>query len=447
MTKRQNTYLLSISFFLIPLFLFSQDKTTSLSVKQAIDYAISNNTNVLNAQLDYKSAKERENEIRGIGLPQISGSFDVKDFIELPTQLLPAEVFGGPAGTFIPVQFGTKFNSTGGIQASQIIFNPDYFVAITSKGTLKELAEKNVERTKIETSVAVSKAYYNVLVNRKRLKLLEANVQRIGKLNEDTKALFENGFVEKIDADRVEVTYNNLLVEKEKTERLVGLSDALLKFQMGMDINTPVVLTDSLSDPAVELKDSLSKSAYQNRVEYSLLETTKKLNEAELRKNRMGYIPSLVFYGSLNAQQQSNRFEIFNSNSKWYTYDLIGGTLSLPIFDGLQRHYRIQQSKISVMKADNNLKALENAINLEISSAEINFKNAYTTLSTQKRNMELAENVYNVSKIKYDQGVGSNLEVMNAETALKEAQTNYYNALTDYYIFKVDYDKATGAIK
>ena len=425
----------------------AQEKQTSLSLKQAIDVALTNNVNILNSTLDYESAVAREKEIRSAGLPQISGSFDVKNFIELPTQLLPAEIFGGPPGTFIPVQFGTKYNSTGTIQASQLIFNPDYFVAIVNRRNIKALAEKNVERNKIETTVIVSKAYYNVLISKERLKLLYANVARIKKLKDDTQALFENGFVEKIDADRIEVAYNNLLVEKEKVERLVGLSEALLKFQMGMDIKNPVVLTDSLKEPELIPMDSLQKVNYQSRVEYSLLETQKVLNRADVKRNRLGYLPSMVFYGSLSAQQQSNEFEIFDTKKRWYPIGVIGATISMPIFDGLQRHYKIQQARVNYLKTENTLKSLENAIDLEVSSSSINFRNALSSLQTQKKNMELAENIYNVSKIKYEQGVGSNLEVMNAETSLKEAQTNYYNALTDYYLYKIDYDKATGQLK
>ncbi len=425
-------------------------QTKSFSLKEAIDYALTHNALNLNAGIDVQISTAKKNEIRGIGFPQISGSFDLKDYVELPTQLLPGEIFGGPPGSFIPVKFGTKYNATAGVQASLIIFNSDYIVALQSSKTFLELSEKNAQRTNIETTVAVSKAYYSVLVNRQRLQLLEANVHRIKKLFDDTKALNQNGFVEKIDVDRVEVAYNNLIAEKEKVARLIVIAEYLLKFQMGIDIQTQILLTDSMNlNEIPQMPDTsiAAKFDFINRIEYSLLINQRKLNELDWKRNKMGYLPTLFAYSNLSTQAQRNDFDIFNTDKRWFPIGIIGLTLNVPIFDGLQKNYRIQQSKLSLMKTQNLISHTENAIKLEISSSLTLYQNAIQSLSTQKKNMELAQGVYAASKIKYDAGVGSNLEVMTAETLLKEAQTNYYNALYEYYVAKVDLDKATGIIK
>ena len=425
-------------------------QTKSFSLKESIDYALTHNALNLNADIDVQISTAKKNEIRGIGFPQISGSFDLKDYVELPTQLLPGEIFGGPPGSFIPVQFGTKYNATAGVQATLAIFNSDYIVAIQSSKTFLELSQKNAQRTKIETTVAVSKAYYSVLVNMQRLQLLDANIKRIKKLFDDTKALNQNGFVEKIDVDRVEVAYNNLIAEKEKVARLIVIAEYLLKFQMGIDIQTPILLTDSMNFNEIPQMPDTSVAAkfdFINRIEYSLLLNQRKLNELDWKRNRMGYLPTLFAYSNLSAQAQRNEFDIFNTGKRWYPIGIIGMTLNVPVFDGLQKNYRIQQSKLSLMKTQNLISHTENAIKLEISSSLTVYLNAIQSLSTQNKNMELAQGVYDASKKKYDAGVGSNLEVMTAETSLKEAQTNYYNALYEYYLAKVDLEKATGAIK
>jgi outer membrane protein len=230
---------------------FSQSESgKSFTLKEAQDYAVKNNVNVLNANLDDEIAKNYNKEIRGIGFPQISGSFDLKDFEVIPTTIFPDFITPAVigintyyfdqtptkeyvAGDGTPVKFGTKYNATAGLSASQIIFSSDYFLALKASKALLELSHKSSDRTKIETQIAVAKAYYAVLVYRERLNLMYANVERIRKLKDDTKALNDNGFVEKIDLDRVELTFNNLLVEKEKVERLVGLTELALKFQMG----------------------------------------------------------------------------------------------------------------------------------------------------------------------------------------------------------------------
>lgn len=423
-------------------------QSKSFSLKEAVEYALTNHPGVKNAEEDVQSSDYKRKEIRGIGLPQISSSFDVKDYEKLPTQLLPGDFFGKP-GQYIPVQFGVKYNATGTIQASQIVFNSDYIVALQSSKSFMELSEKSLGKTKIETTVLVTKAYYNALVSKERAKLIDANVDRLKKLLDDTKALFNNGFVEQIDIDRITVAYNNLLSEKEKIERVVGLTEMLLKFQMGLSIKTSITLTDVLKLEELSNVDtaSVSNFDYKNRIEYSLLLSQRKLNELDIKKNNMRYFPSIVLYGNLSSQAQRNSFDFFDTDKKWYPIGIIGGTITLPIFDGFQNHYRSQQSKINLIKTQNNLLLLENAIDLEIQTSQTSYLNALNSLQTQKSNMELAQGVYNVAKKKYDQGVGSNLEVMNAETSLKEAQTNYYNAMYEYYVAKVDFEKATGKIK
>lgn len=423
-------------------------QTQSFSLKEAVAFALKNHPVIKNAEADVKSSEYKRKEIRGIGFPQISTSFDLKDYEELPTQLLPGDFFGMP-GTYIPVKFGVKYNATGAIQASQILFNSDYIVALKSSKSFMELSEKNLQKSKIETTTLVSKAYYNVLVNRERAKLIEANLDRLKKLLDDTKALLSGGFVEKIDADRVTVAYNNLLSEKEKVSRLVGLTEILLKFQMGIDLTTPILLTDGLNleePPAID-SVQISSFDFNNRIEYSLLQSQRKLNEIDIKKSNWRYFPSVVLYGNYSQQAQRNEFDFFDTDKKWFPIGLIGGTISLPIFDGFQNHYRLQQSKINLLKTQNNLRMLENSISLEIQSSQISYLNTLNSVKTQKSNMELAQGIYDVAKKKYDQGVGSNLEVMTAETSLKEAQTNYIGALFDYYVAKIDFEKATGKIK
>jgi outer membrane protein TolC len=454
--------------FLFIFFLFSADvfaqENSSFSLQQAIEYANQHNATVLNAGIDEKIADAKVKEIIGMGLPQLNASFDIKDFEKIPTQFIPD--FLSPAVYHIlkdenlvqtepqnnndvfPVQFGTRWNATAGLTASQLIFQPSYLVGVQASKTYREISRQNLTRTKMETSVAVSKAYYNALVSRERFKLLEANVVRLKKLKDDTKALYDNGFVEKIDYDRVQLAFNNVSTEKENVSRLLELSDKMLKLQMGMDINSTLTLTDSLSSETLKnISVSAEKPDATKRIEYSMLETQKRVNTLELKNNRTGYIPSLVAYGSLNTSAQRDKFDIFESGKKWYPTGLIGATLSWNLFDGFQREKKIQQAKLNLQKTENTMANASNAFSLEAEAARAQLLNALASYNTQEENLNLANEVVRVSKLKYDQGVGSNLEVINAETSLREAQTNYYNALFEALVGKVDYDKAMGNIK
>ena len=420
----------------------------NFSLQQCIEYAYQNQVEVLNAQLDERIAKAKINELIGTGLPQINGSFDIKDFLAIPTQLIPGEFFGGPKGTFIPVKFGTQFNTTADLSASQLLFDGSYLIGLKASKTYYELSQKNTSRTKIETSTIVTKAYYSVLITAEKMNLLDANVTRLKKLLDDTKALNENGMVEKIDLDRVTVAYDNILVEREKIMRFVELSNNLLKYQMGMDLKSTLTLTDNLI--TLDLLKWESKADgfdYTKRIEYSLMETQKRLGELDLKRYKAGYLPSLVAYGDLSTSAQRNTFNITNSHEKWYPTGLIGAKLTLPIFDGLQKNARVSQAKINLKKLENQQLNLHQSLSLQMTSAKTVFDNSIASLNVQKENIILAENVYNISKKKYDQGVGSNLEVVTAQTALKEAQDNYYGALYDALNAKVDLDKALGNIK
>ena len=266
---------------------------------------------------------------------------------------------------------------------------------------------------------------------------------------DDTKALMENGFAEKIDFDRLTVAYNNLLVEKEKVDRLLSTGINFLKFQMGMEINADLTLTDKLEDVKFDLGALVQpdKFDYSKRIEYGIMETSFKLAKLDLKRQRFSYLPNAFAYGSINQSAYRTEFDMFNSSTPWYPTSLIGASVKVPIFSGLTRHAKNQQAKLSLQKAENNLANIKKVIDMDLAASTINITNAAATVENQKKNIAIAEDVAKVAKKKYDAGVGSNLEVVTSESALKEAQTNYISALYDAIIAKIDFDKANGNLK
>lgn len=436
--------------------LMAQDSQqgNSFSLQQAIDYALKNSPSQLNAELDLQSAAYRKSEITGIGLPQINASFDLKDYLRLPVQVVDQHAFSPlvPEGTYTTLTFGVKYNSTAGINVSQLIFSSDYIFGLKASSEFMNLSRMGVVRSKAEVVAAVSKAYYNVVINRERVALLDANIARLDKTLKDTKAFNGQGFVENIDVERLEVAMNNLQNEKVKIEKLIGLSESLLKFQMGYKINDPITLTDKINMDAQDAQPlGLSKIDITQRPDYKMLQGQQNLLDIDVKRLKYGYLPTLAAYGAfqmITNRPNANIFESDDTNpvKKWYRVGLIGVTLNLKVFDGLQGHYKIQQAKITALKNQNTLRNLELGAELEATSASISYDNAIVSVQTQKRNMELAQHVYDVTQKKYMSGVGSNLEVVTAETSLKEAQTNYLNAVYDMLVAKIDYQKATGTL-
>lgn len=425
-----------------------QSAAQVFSLQQAIDYAIKNQVDIQNAELETEISRARTNELIGIGLPQVNGSADMSKYLEIPTSFVPAEFFGGEPGTYAPVQFGLPYVANGGISASQLLFDGTYLVGLKASKTYVELSRKKLQQSKIETAVGVSKAYYYVLVAEERLKQLNSDLARLGKLKDDTKALYDNGFVEKIDFDRIELSYNLVQSSLAQTQRFVSNSYNILKFQMGIDLSTPVSLSENISDIKFDAntinRDSVK---YENRIEYGILNTQYELAGLDLKRYKTSRWPSLVAYGNLNYNASRTEFNFFDPGYKWYPTAVIGATLSVPIFRGYTIGYQVQQAKLRVHQVENSFFKLEQGIQLEHQNAISTLNSNIEKLDTQDKNRSLAREISRVSKIKYDQGVGSNLEVIDAESSLREAETNYYLVLLETIISKIDLDKAAGVYK
>lgn len=421
------------------------------SLNEAIRFATEQNLNVKNSQLDAISADARIKEIKAVALPQVNVSGQFLNNLAIQTVFLPPEFFQLPADAGPqPVRFGVNYQ--GALQASvnQLLFDASYRIGLKAADAYRELAQKNIAASKITTAEQVAKAYYNVLVNQERMKLLDYNIGRLDTLLRETRALNQQGFVEKIDVSRLEVQLNNLQTEKQKVQNLVGLSYYLLKFQMGLGVNDPIVLTDripelSIDDLEREVTSMPATFDYGNRIEFSQLQSQLELANLDIQNTQKQYFPKLSAFFNYGYNNGRNSFGDMLT-TKWFALSSIGLNLSAPIFDGFSKKYRIQQQKLTLEKARNSGDLLKNSIDLQIRQAQITLQNSLQSLRTQQRNLELAQEVLRVTRIKYKEGVGSNIEVINAESASREAQTNYYASLLDYMLTKVDLDKATGKL-
>lgn len=422
--------------------ILNAQEVTKLTLAQSIDYALQNNVNVKSSKADEEIAHQKVNELKGFGTPQINGEATLNDFLQIPVTVLP-ESFEDQFGTRT-VKFGTKYTAVAGLSATQLLFDGSYIAGLQASHTYEDLSTKKTTQTRIETAVAVAKAYYGVLVSKERLILINNNVDRLKKLRDDIKITYETGLAEKLDYDRANLTYNNLVIQQINTERMVDISYKLLKFQMGMDLKTPIDLTDKLDLSKLEnfaLPDSADASL---RIEYSVLQTSRRLQELDLKRYKSAYYPSLVAFGNFSTSGYRDEFTIFNPDYKWYPTSIIGLTLKVPIWDGLQRSSKIKQSKMELQKLEYAKENLVKSIDFEYANAKTNLENNMALLETNKKNREIATEIVRASQIKFDNGIGSSLEVVDAESSLKEADTNYFAALYAAIISKIDLEKSLG---
>ncbi len=445
MKKLRNYSLLMISLLILSMEVRSQ-KIHSFSVQQAADYAKQNSVQVKNALLDILIQKQINRDITSIALPQVNGNASLNHYLQIPTTLLPGEIVGQPAGTFVPVKFGTKWNSNAGVSLSQLLFDGQVFIALKARNGTITLQERIAELTEESIRANVYKVYYQLVNGQTQIELLDANLNRLEKLKHDVQVMYDNGFTERVDIDKLSVQIVNLQTEKLRANNMIGNGYSGLKLLMGMPIQDSLVLTDTLSD--TQIKDGVleaSQFKYTDRKDYQIAEVTNTLNGLNVRRYKLSQIPTIAFVGNYSKQAQRNKFDFFGKGD-WFSTSYIGLQVNVPIFNGFSLNSKIKKAKLELQKSQNQQEALKINIDNEVENAKRNFISAVAAMDYQKKNMTLAEKVYEQTKKKYEIGTGSSSEINTAQVDLKTAQTNYINALNDAIIARVDFLKATGKL-
>jgi len=452
----------------------AQEQTpATFTLEQCIEYALVNSIAAQNAIIDQQIASAKVKETVGLGLPQVSGNASL---VHNPRLQRFFSTFTGSNG-FLPdlsavpnirvgdvvsVEnfFQLKNSGVASVTINQLVFSGSYLVGLQASQAYKDLSYKTATQTKEQIVQQVTKAYYSILINKERIELFTNNISRLDSLLKSTTALNKNGFAEAIDVDRIKVAYNNLKSEQNKFLNINELGLELLKFQMNYPMDQPITVTGNIQDVKIDVNQASYTDGwdYKMRSDYKVLEANKRLQELNIKNQYAGALPTISAFGNFGYNTQSGDIGgLFTTNSgisdngligpdRWYNYSQLGVSMNVPIFTGFQRHYKIQQEKLTLKKIDNGFRSLKQGIDLETKQASISFENAITSLTAQMENMDLASNVSRITKIKYEQGVGSNLEVVDAENSLRQAQTNYYSALFDAMIAKVDLDKAYGKL-
>jgi outer membrane protein TolC len=401
---------------------------------------------VKNALLAIEVQAQTNREIAGAALPTINTNVSGTDYLKIPTSLLPGQIFGGAAGTFIPVQFGTKFNANFGASIQQLLFDGQVFIALQARATSMDLQRKNAALTQEAIKANIYKIYYQLSASKTQLNILDANINRIKALARDAEIMYKNGFAEKLDVDKVSVQLNNLETEKLKANNSVAIGYMGLKMLMGMPVKDSLVLTDVINESSLT-NDVLSDADFQYTVrkDFQYLNTVKKMNEFNIKRYQLSNLPTISMSGSFSKNAQRSKFDFFEGGN-WFPTSLVSLNINLPIFNGFATDARIKRTKIELRQTQNQIESLKNSIDNEMNQAKLNYMSSVATVQFQKKNMELAEKVYQQTKKKFEAGTGSNTEISAAQTDLVSAQNNYMNALYAALIAKVDLLKASGKL-
>jgi len=444
--------LLPVGFVLfLLLFSTSTQAQSSFSVDEAVKYALTNSSTSKNAALDEQSARAKVREVTTIGFPQVSASYGISNNYIIQRVIIPdGTAFGRGPGP-LALEFQPQFGGQAVLSINQLIFDGSYIVGLQAAQTYRELAQRASDITRTQVIYNVKTAYYNVLIARERQVLLDVNVARLDTTLAEMRSLLANGFVEKLDVDRLQLQRNNLVSDRDNAARMADLALALLKFQMNFPAKDAIELRDQLSKVMTN-NDMLNSGTidYNKVPEYKLLLTQKRAAELELKNVRAGYLPSLGAQATRGALAGSNSFDRVlnpsNSGGDWYAFGAIGLSIQVPIFDSFSKRHQAQQKKIGVLKVENGISDMRRMIDLNIDQSSSSLKNAIETVENQQGNLRLAEEVLEVSRKKYAAGLGSNLEVISAESDFRQAQTNYFAAVYTLLVAKLDLEKAKGEL-
>ncbi|MCX6267395.1 MAG: TolC family protein [Bacteroidetes bacterium] len=415
---------------------------TMISLKECLKLSIANSPRIKISALEQTRLQYGYKETVGGGLPHVnfSGSWD--DYLALPTSLIPGEFFGRP-GEMIPVQFGTTYNISGALDVNQMLYNQTWLVALKMAKQLMQQNDLATEKTEIEVVYDVAQSYYMAQITLQQIKNMNSNIEKIEKAEKIAQSQWENGLIKKVDLDRIIVQKLNMVTDIERLNVLYQQELAMQKYFMGLTQEREISLDDSISPSSLPPgpEGDLNK-----HIDIRMIAQQKEIVNTSIRMDQSEYFPNLTFIGSVNYLNQSNTMYLTGKSTDWFNTSLVGLRLSVPVFSGLQRHYRVSQTRVELEKLNVSEDDTKKLIRINSGDAARKLLNSIDAEKRQRDNMGLAERVYSISQEQYQKGIIPLTDLLNAETALSDAQANHTYALVQMKISELNYLKANGRL-
>ena len=427
---------------------------SSFSLDEAIAYGKSHNTAYSNAGHDVAIAQETVNQTLAMGLPQISASGNYQQYLTVPGSWIKNSFSTQPgAPEYIFLQFQQAYTSSANLSVNQLIFDGTYFVGLKASKEFVNLSQLQENLSEQSLKSSITKAYILVASLQKNQEFIQANKANINQSLQEMRALNKEGFTETLDVQRLELNYRNIVLQEEKLNMGIAMALNALKLQMGYPMNDELNISlnlEQLNSSMSSIDAELNNFNPSTRLEYQLLNQSILLNEMDKKRYQMGYIPQLVGFYQHQETTQRPEFNFFQSNltpnNNWVPSNAIGLSMRLTLFDGLKTPAKLREIDHKIEKGQNDLSQFQNAAWLQYQNARRSYELNLTQAEIQKESLDLAQDIYNKSLLKLKEGVGSSLEVTQAETELKAAQNNYLNAIYDLVLSKVDLKTAYGSL-
>jgi len=417
-------------FFLVQLGI-SQEEENSFSLDEAIVFALENNYSAINANRDIVDAQKQKWETIATGLPQLDGAVNYQNRLEQQVVQLPAEVAGGPPGTFVEVVFGQPQQLSATATLKQQLFDGSYIVGVQATKAFLSFSRNNKEKTDLEVRKAVVEAYGNVLLAKESVAILERNKATLDKNLFETKKIFENGLGDEESVDQLKITQSSITNQLRNARRLEKITLQMLNLVIGLPIESATILTEDLDTLAQkQITPAILDTEFdiENNVDYKLATNLNEQRFFELKLAKSRALPSLNAFLNYGALSFGDSFSFFDSGQQYFNFSTLGVDLNIPIFSSLGRSASTQRAKIALEKAKTQLTEAKEQIRLQLENSYILAIEEY---GTNKENLTLAERIENKNQIKYTEGLATSFELRQAQTQLYAAQQDYLQSMVD----------------
>ncbi len=438
-----------ITFLLLVSFSFSQENTKksySFSLQQAINHAIQNNYQAINAGRDIEIAQQKKWETTSMGLPQVNGNISYQNNFKIQTSLIPAEIFGGTPGEFAEVTFGTKHNANASLALTQLLFDGSYIVALQASKTYLEFYKNYKRKTDTEVKEMIINSYGSVLLANENALILIKNKTILEKTLFDTNETYKNGLIEEENVEQLKITLTNVKSNLNYINRLKEISLKMLKINLGINLDDDLIITDKLDNLAVSNMDmSFSSSDFdvKNNINYIISENFVSQRNLELKLQKSKALPTLAAGVNFGYNAFGDTFAFFNSDNKWFNYSNLGLNLNVPIFSSFGRSAKTQQAKIELDKAKTQLTQGEQQLKLQYQNAKSDYEFSIEQYNSSKESLKLAERIENKQQIKFKEGLSSSFDFTEAQRQLYTSQQNFLQTMVDVINKKASLEKIT----
>ncbi len=411
-----------------------QEQAYKFTLDQAVEFALENNYNAINAGRDLRDAEKQKWETIATGLPQISGDISYQNQLKQQVSLIPAEFGGGEPGTFIPIVFGQPQTARATATLKQQLFDGSYIVGIQAAKTFLKYSQNNKEKTDLEIRKSIVEAYGNVLLAQESISILNKNKANLEQNLMETQKLYENGLGEEESVEQLQITLSSIDNQLKNSVRLQEITLQMLNLMLGLDINTPTQLMENLNDLAQQqIRPDLLETDFvlDNNVDFKIATNLFQQRELELKLQKSMALPTLNAFINYGSTAYSDSFNFLSKEADWFDASVVGVDLHIPIFSSLGRSAKTQRAKIAVDKAKTQLLETQQNLNLQYKTAKSNYLFSIEEYTTAKENLGLAERIERKNQIKYEEGLASSFELRQAQTQLYNAQQEYLQSMVE----------------